>query len=95
LVGFADSDDEIFQTYKSGEIIGEFHLTPREVLEKHIQQKEGETGKTPVDISVISYILPITYGHVSVCAKKHRWYQLDGFILASKARNSSTSYHSI
>jgi epoxyqueuosine reductase len=61
LVGFADGDDAIFQKFKSQRIIGDFHLTPREVLEKHIQQTKSGTGKMPANISVISYILPITY----------------------------------
>lgn len=61
LIGFADGDDVIFQKYKSQGIIREFHLTPREVLEKYIQQKGDGAGKMPASISVISYILPITY----------------------------------
>lgn len=58
LVGFADGDDAIFQDYKT--IIGDFHLTPREALEKHLEDKGGE-GKTRTDsISVISWVLPST-----------------------------------
>lgn len=60
LVGFANGDDAIFQEYKRGKIIGDFHLTPREVLERHVQQKEGESNKKPANLSVISYVLPIT-----------------------------------
>ena len=55
LVGFADGDDPIFQEYKKPGIIGEFHLTPREILEKTIKEE-----KKPKSISVISFILPIT-----------------------------------
>ncbi|MAE11275.1 MAG: hypothetical protein CL876_05115, partial [Dehalococcoidales bacterium] len=36
LVGFADGDDSLFQGYKS--IIGDFHLTLREVLRKYLQE---------------------------------------------------------
>jgi epoxyqueuosine reductase QueG len=61
LVGFANGDDTIFQQYKKEGIIGNFHLTPREVLERHIQQKEDGASKKPAKVSVISYILPITY----------------------------------
>ena len=58
LVGFADGDDDIFQDYKK--IIGDFHLTPREALEKHLESKDG-SYKRPLQVSVISYILPVTY----------------------------------
>ena len=61
LVGFADGDDPIFQEYKSAEIIGPFHYTPREILEKHLQQKTSGEVKRPAHISVISYILPIAH----------------------------------
>jgi epoxyqueuosine reductase len=56
LVGFADGDDAIFVEYKK--IIGDFHLTPREALAKHLESKGYED--LPV-VSVISYVLPITY----------------------------------
>lgn len=62
LVGFADGDDPIFQEYyKREEIIGSFHYTPREILEKYLQQKAGGKCKKPAHISVIAYILPITH----------------------------------
>jgi len=57
LVGFADGDDPIFQEYK--EIIGEFHLTPREAMEKHLNKINGGYSNPP-RISVISFILPST-----------------------------------
>jgi len=59
IVAFADGDDLIFQTYKT--IIDEFHMTPREVLEKYIRSKEWNYGlKDPIEhVSVISYVLPI------------------------------------
>ncbi|MBI2908252.1 MAG: epoxyqueuosine reductase [Chloroflexi bacterium] len=50
LVGFASGDDPIFSQYKT--IIGEFHMTPRDALEK-------ATGQTPEKVSVISWILPV------------------------------------
>jgi epoxyqueuosine reductase QueG len=58
LVGFADGDDVIFQDYK--EIIGDFHLTPREALAKHLESK-GSSQENPSSVNVISFILPITY----------------------------------
>jgi len=58
LVGFADGDDLLFQDYKS--IIGDFHVTPREVLAMH-RQEQGGSEKEPRNVSVISFILPITY----------------------------------
>jgi len=59
LVGFADGDDAIFQDYKV--IIGDFHLTPREALEAHLQSKSSGGKKQPPNVSVVSWILPITY----------------------------------
>ena len=58
LVGFADGDDAIFQDYKT--IIGDFHLTPREALEKHLES-EGSSQEHPSAVSVISFVLPVTY----------------------------------
>ncbi|MFC1940217.1 epoxyqueuosine reductase [Chloroflexota bacterium] len=57
LVGFADGDDPIFQQYK--EIIGEFHLTPREAMEKHLN-KITRGYSNPQRVSVISFVLPST-----------------------------------
>jgi len=59
LVGFADGDDSIFQEYK--EIIGDFHLTPREALEKHHQLRGKVNYRQPNNVSVISWILPSTH----------------------------------
>ena len=64
LVGFADGDDTIFQDYK--QIIGAFHLTPREALEKHLQSVGSQ--EPPSSVSVISFILPVTYEtRLSLC----------------------------
>ena len=59
LVGFANGDDAIFQDYKA--IIGDFHLTPREALEKHVRYEGSREQKRPPNVSVISWILPVTY----------------------------------
>jgi epoxyqueuosine reductase len=59
LVGYADGDDAIFQNYKK--IIGDFHMTPREILAMHLESKESRDKRQPPRVSVISWILPITY----------------------------------
>ncbi len=58
LIGFADGDDAIFQDYKS--IIGDFHFTPREALAAQRREKGGSDAE-PADVSVISFVMPITY----------------------------------
>ncbi len=59
VVAFADGDDRIFQDLKT--IIGEFHQTPREILEKYVAGKNWRFGATgSIDhISVVSWALPI------------------------------------
>lgn len=57
LVGFADGDDPIFQEYK--EIIGDFHVTPREALEMHLK-KAAYGYYNPDKIGVVSWVLPST-----------------------------------
>lgn len=51
LVGFAAIDDPLFSSYR--EIIGEFHLTPRELF-------AAEYGTEPAGGTVVCWILPIT-----------------------------------
>ena len=57
LVGFADGDDPLFQDYKS--IIGDFHLTPREVLEKYLMENLNVEQPEFDNTSVICWILPV------------------------------------
>jgi len=52
LVGFASGDDPLFLQYK--EVIGDFHLTPAEALEKHTGAPPSQGG-----VSVIAWVLPI------------------------------------
>lgn len=59
LVGFADGDDPLFLKYKSKDIIGDFHLTPREALEKHLREELNSEEFKVGDVSVISWILPM------------------------------------
>ena len=56
LVGFADGDDKLFRDYKT--IIGEFHLTPKEVLQQ-AAGAAGDNGRRVSEASVVSWILPI------------------------------------
>jgi len=57
LIGFVAGDDPIF--YKLKEVIGEFHLTPKEALTK-IAENKGISVPSEKEIGVISYILPIS-----------------------------------
>jgi len=58
LVGFTDGNDTIFQDYKT--IIGDFHLTPRQALERYLRN-QGSEGQDQLDnIGVISWVLPIS-----------------------------------
>ena len=53
LVGFADAQDPLFETFK--DIIGDFHLTPVDVLDRFFPEHKGLWDGA----SVISWILPI------------------------------------
>jgi len=54
LVGFADGNDPLFLEFKN--IIGDFHLTPLEILERSFPEyKASREGS-----SVISWVLPIS-----------------------------------
>ena len=57
LVGFARGDDPLFQEYKT--VIGDFHLTPREVMEKTLAARPG-SPKPGDSLSVICWVLPST-----------------------------------
>jgi epoxyqueuosine reductase len=58
LVGFVAGEDPLFQEYKK--IIGDFHFTPREVIENYIDTASfGDKDHLP-HISVIAFILPAT-----------------------------------
>lgn len=89
LVGFADGDDPLFQEFKK--IIGDFHLTPREALEKHLHEEPKINKPYNGDVSVISWALPLfkeirvsnramTFG-ASLLWNRARW---DGRALAEK-----------
>jgi epoxyqueuosine reductase len=61
VVAFTSGDDPIFQQYKT--IIGEFHMTPREVLEKHVGAKRWRFGaRGGLDkIGVVSWAVPLAH----------------------------------
>ncbi|MBI2829676.1 MAG: epoxyqueuosine reductase [Chloroflexi bacterium] len=57
VIGFASGDDPLFQQYK--QIIGDFHVTPREAFEMYI--KRAACGDyQPENINVIAWALPST-----------------------------------
>lgn len=57
LIGFVAGNDPIF--YKLKEVIGEFHLTPKEAMTK-IAENKGISVPSEEELGVISYILPIS-----------------------------------
>ena len=59
IVAFADGDDPVFQDLKT--IVGAFHLTPREILEKYVAGKNWRFSPTKSirQVSVISWALPL------------------------------------
>ena len=71
LVGFAEGEDLLFYEYKK--IIGDFHLTPREVLEQSPPLTSDKSKKEIEDISVICWALPITKRTRASNAKKDIW----------------------
>lgn len=75
LVGFARGDDPLFQEYKH--IIGDFYLTPRQVMEKALAQTPQPTPQGS-EVSVICWVLPQTEATRSSNRKQktepsHRW----------------------
>lgn len=58
VVGFADGDDRLFRDYKT--VIADFHLTPREVLERCEVVGESPDSRKPANVSVICWVLPST-----------------------------------
>lgn len=58
LVGFADGDDPMFSQFKR--IIGPWHLTPREVLEKTLESFSSPMAHGIPHISVVCWVLPIS-----------------------------------
>jgi epoxyqueuosine reductase len=61
VIAFANGDDALFGDLKK--VIGDFHLTPREALEKYVQSKRWQRGikSNMENVGVISWALPIPY----------------------------------
>lgn len=57
LVGFVRGDDPIFDQFK--EIIGPHHFTPFEIM-KWQAENNGVTPPKPEDLSVVSFVMPMT-----------------------------------
>jgi epoxyqueuosine reductase len=61
LVGFADGYDPIFQDFKNGTVIGEFHFTPEEALSTYLKRQHKNIKENrPSSISVISIVFTAT-----------------------------------
>ena len=58
LLGVADGDDPLFEEYKS--VIGPFHATPRELLDRELAEAATRTNGSLERVSVVSWVLPIT-----------------------------------
>ncbi len=71
LVGFANGEDPLFYDYRS--IIGPFHLTPREVLERSLSTSCRTPYKDIGDISVICWALPIAKKTRASNARRDTW----------------------
>ncbi|MBI2876797.1 MAG: epoxyqueuosine reductase [Candidatus Tectomicrobia bacterium] len=71
LMGCADGDDPLFATYK--EIIGPFHFTPREVLERAVVEGKTSSQKGLDQIRVICYILPTPEETIRSNAQERRY----------------------
>ncbi|MDO9263258.1 MAG: epoxyqueuosine reductase [Desulfosalsimonadaceae bacterium] len=57
LVGFVRGDDPIFDTFK--EVIGPHHFTPWEIM-RWQAEKNGVKPPEPKDLSVVSFVMPLT-----------------------------------
>lgn len=71
LIGCADGGDPLFASYK--EIIGPFHLTPREVLERAVSEGVTSGQKGLDQVRVISYILPTPEETIRSNAQERRY----------------------
>ncbi|MEE8373269.1 MAG: 4Fe-4S double cluster binding domain-containing protein [Dehalococcoidia bacterium] len=60
LVGFADGDDPIFDEFRAA--VADFHMTPRDVLAKHLRETSAGRLKDSAPVSVISWVLPFDRG---------------------------------
>jgi epoxyqueuosine reductase len=61
LVGFSNGYDPIFEEFKNGTVIGEFHFTPEEAFATYLKrQHKSAKRKRPSSLSVISIVFTAT-----------------------------------
>ncbi|MBN2159174.1 MAG: epoxyqueuosine reductase [Spirochaetes bacterium] len=70
LVGFVRGDDPLLAEYKK--IIGPFHLTPTEIMAWQAE-KNRVAAPRPEEISVVSFIMPITDATKKENARQSDW----------------------
>ncbi len=58
LVGFSNGDDPLYTEFKK--VIGDYHFTPRELLENMISDGDAASNQNLENVSVVSYVLPVT-----------------------------------
>jgi epoxyqueuosine reductase QueG len=68
LLGIASGYDPLFQEYKKEDIIGDYHMTPEEVMENKERRTVLEFNKD--ELSVICWVLPFAKHIVSSNSKK-------------------------
>jgi epoxyqueuosine reductase len=66
LVGIAAGDDPLFKEYKK--VVHENHFLPREILDLHISENQKSPTPDLENVSVISFILPISRKTIKVNA---------------------------
>lgn len=71
LVAFADGEDPLFYEYKK--VIGTFHLTPREMLERTPPTANQNPEKGIEEISVICWVLPFAKRVRASNARRESW----------------------
>lgn len=70
LVGFIRGDDPIFQTFKK--VIGPHHFTPAEIMAWQAK-KNNVPAPEAKDLSVVSFVMPITKPTKSDNRLQHKW----------------------
>jgi len=84
LIGFADSDDLLFAEYKK--VVHEHHLSPKEMLTLHLTETLKDKAPQLVDVSVISFVLPINRETLRVNAREKKDHLCAGIIHAGRGR---------
>ena len=58
LIGFADGNDPLFDEFKK--VVHEEHFSPRQILSLHLRETLNLPDEPVEDVSVISFVLPIS-----------------------------------